>query len=67
MFCPKCGAELVEGEKLCSSCGVSVGEISMKKANAGARFVSYTIDQFIVGFVNAFIELSAVFFGMIVV
>jgi uncharacterized RDD family membrane protein YckC len=36
MFCPKCGAELKEGGKFCSSCGAPIEPI--KKSGIGKRF-----------------------------
>ena len=47
-YCPKCGAELREGENFCSSCGTRISELGMEKAGAGARFGSYILDGIIV-------------------
>jgi len=58
MFCPRCGKEVEEGDKFCSSCGARIGEISMEKADAGARFVSYILDSIIlavIGFIIGFV------------
>lgn len=46
MFCPKCGAELKEGDKFCSSCGARISE-EIEMASVGARFVSCLIDDLI--------------------
>ena len=57
-FCPRCGKEVEEGDKFCSSCGARIGEISMEKADAGARFVSYILDSIIlavIGFIIGFV------------
>ena len=58
MFCPKCGAELVEGVDFCSSCGARISELGMEKAGVGARFGSYIIDGiilFVIGAVAGFV------------
>lgn len=46
MLCPKCGAELKEGDKFCSSCGARISE-EIEMASVGARFVSCLIDNLI--------------------
>lgn len=56
-FCPKCGVELVEGVKFCSSCGTRISEISLEKAGAGARFVSYILDSIILGVIGFILGL----------
>ncbi|MBE6489135.1 MAG: zinc-ribbon domain-containing protein [Methanosphaera stadtmanae] len=33
MFCPKCGTEINEGEKICSSCGVNIEEYGKVENN----------------------------------
>lgn len=47
-FCPKCGAELREGDNFCNSCRTRIGEIGIEKAGAGPRFGSFILDVIIV-------------------
>jgi uncharacterized RDD family membrane protein YckC len=48
VFCPRCGIQLKEGDRFCSSCGTRISELGMGKAGTGARFVSYIFDGIIV-------------------
>ena len=73
MFCPKCGTELKEGAKFCSSCGAIVEytkeadsritELGMGKAGAGARLISYFVDSIIVSVISVPVVFISVWFG----
>ncbi|MHC1611427.1 MAG: zinc-ribbon domain-containing protein [Candidatus Methanospirareceae archaeon] len=73
MFCPKCGAELKEGDKFCSSCGAVIEYIretdsritksGMEKAGAGARLISYFVDSIIVNVISVSAVFISLWFG----
>jgi uncharacterized RDD family membrane protein YckC len=51
-FCPQCGAEVSEEDTFCNRCGTRMSGLSMKKANAGARFGSWIIDIIILNVIG---------------
>lgn len=57
MFCPKCGTELNEGAKFCSSCGTGIDDIADEMGGKAGMWMR------VVSIVVAFIAFSAAITG----